>query len=176
MMAIGHVSVVAYLFATFLLWRSQLRRKFLFQVIKYTFVYLFYTRVYPHSNLTVATMAFYSAIINKALMNLNTFCFQYENLILTTNNGFGEVIALNLAENLRESLQMDLEDDLREEIYDQARRHKLKIVKDRRRSMGIPVPEFDDLSEDENLLTEEELQRCLGVAPPVRGQERLFRD
>lgn len=169
MMVIGHASVLAYLFATFILWRSQLRRKYLFQVIKYTFIFLFYTKVYPHNNLTVATMAFYTALLNKALMNLNTFCFQYENLMMTTNNGFGELIALNIAENLRESLQMDLEDDLREEIYDQARRHKLKAVKDRRRLMGIPVPEFDDLSEDENLLTEEELRRSLGVAPPVRG-------
>ena len=72
---------------------------------------------------------------------------------MTTNNGFGEILALNMAENLRESVQMDLEDDLREEIYDQARRHKLKLVKDRRRAMGLPVQEFDDLSEDENLLS-----------------------
>ena len=72
-----------------------------------------------------------------------------ERLLLTTDHGLSEVIALSLVENLRESIQQDLEDDLKDEIYDQARRHKLKSAKDRRRSLGLPVEEFDDLSEDE---------------------------
>ena len=42
-----------------------------------------------------------------------------------------------------------MEEDLKEEIYDQARRHKLKQVKERRRALGLPVEEFDELSEEE---------------------------
>ena len=49
-----------------------------------------------------------------------------ERLLMTTDNGMSEVIALSLVDNLRESVQQDLEDDLKDEIYDQARRHKLK--------------------------------------------------
>lgn len=85
---------------------------------------------------------------------------------MTTDNGMSEVIALSLVDNLRESVQQDLEDDLKDEIYDQARRHKLKQVKDRRRSMGLPVEEFDDLSEDEE--GRESLRRQLRN-PAVRG-------
>ena len=51
-----------------------------------------------------------------------------------------------------------MEDDLREEILDQARRHKLKQVKDRRRALGLPVEEFDDLSEDDEASNRESLR------------------
>jgi len=47
-------------------------------------------------------------------------------------------------------------------------------VKDRRRALGLPVEEFDDLSEEEAALTQQDLMRNMGVPPPVRGQERFF--
>ena len=118
MQHIGNVACLSYFFGTTILRKTQLRRKFFFCVIKYSFLYAFYAKVYPYNNTLMATIALYSALFNKALIYLNQFCFQYENLILTTNSGFGEVLALNIAENLRDSVQQDLEDDLREEIYD----------------------------------------------------------
>ena len=66
---------------------------------------------------------------------------------------------------------MDLEDQLNEEIYDQARRHKLKIVKERRRQMGLPVQEFDDLSEEEEKLDVDQLGDQLGLPEIVRPDE-----
>ena len=122
-------------------------------------MYLFYVRCYPLVNHSMTSAALIAATINYAVIYLNKFCFQFDRLMVTLNNGLDEVMALTICENLRNSVDQDLEDDLRDEIYDQARRHKLKQVKDRRRSMGLPVEEFDDLSEEDE--TRESLQRNL---------------
>ena len=57
-------------------------------------------------------------IINRALWFVINLSFQMERLLMTTDNGMSEVIALSLVDNLRESVQQDLEDDLKDEIYD----------------------------------------------------------
>ena len=64
---------------------------------------------------------------------MNNISFQHERLLMTTQQGFSEVLAMSLNENLRDSVHQDLEEDLREEILDQAKRHKLKSVKGNRR-------------------------------------------
>ncbi len=83
------------------------------------------------------------------------------------------MLALSLNENLRESVHQDLEEDLRDEIFDQARRHKMKLVKRNRRSEGLPVEEFDDLSEDEE--GTESLRRHLRN-PALQGPANGSRD
>lgn len=52
----------------------------------------------------MTSIAFYGAILKNAIDFLNQFCFQYERLINTTNNGFGEILALQMGENIRESV------------------------------------------------------------------------
>ena len=149
MVHIANVAICSYFFGTLLLNKSQQRAKLLFAVFKYSYLYLFYAKVYPYNNNFVSTVVLYAALFNKAMVYLHNFCLQYEQLIFSTFNGLGEIIALGIGDTIKESVQQDLEDDLREEIFDQARRHKLKKVKDAKRERGLPVEEFDDLSEEE---------------------------
>ena len=87
-------------------------------MIKYSFLYLFYAKVYPFNQNMLPTLAYYAAIINKALIYLNNFSMQHDRLMLTLGNGFGELMAISIVDNLQQSVQQDMEEDLREEIYD----------------------------------------------------------
>ncbi len=104
MMHIGIVACLSYLFGTTLLRKTKLRRKFFFCVFKYSFLFAFYAKVYPYNKTLMTSIAFYGAILKNAIDFLNQFCFQYERLINTTNNGFGEILALQMGENIRESV------------------------------------------------------------------------
>lgn len=100
----GHVATVAilsYLFGTVVLWQTESRRKFLFCVIKYSFLYLFYAKVYPFNQHMLPTLAFYGALFNKALLHLNNFSIQHDRLNMTLANGFGEIMALSIVDNLQ---------------------------------------------------------------------------
>lgn len=159
MLVIAYCCIFTYLWGAILLHKTVYRCKFYFQVALSSFLYLFYVRCYPLASHNTTTAVFITATLNYAVIYLNKFCFQFDRLMVTLNNGLDEVMALTICENLRNSVHQDLEDDLRDEIYDQARRHKLKQVKDRRRSLGLPVEEFDDLSEEDE--TRESLQNSL---------------
>jgi len=113
---LGAVTFTGYLFGSFVLWKTAYRREFYYDVIKYAFFYLFYAKAYPFAQLFLPTAGLYAATLHRALWYINNLSFQFERLILTTNQGFSEVIALNLLDNMRESIQQDLEDDLRDEI------------------------------------------------------------
>ena len=99
----GHVASVAmisYLFGTVVLWQTESRRKFFFCVIKYSFLYLFYAKVYPYNQHMLPTMAYYGALFNKALFHLNNFSIQHDRLNNTLANGLGEIVALSIVDNL----------------------------------------------------------------------------
>lgn len=117
----GHIAtatIVSYLYGTVVLWQTENRRKFFFCAIKYSFLYLFYAKVYPYNQYLLPTLAYYSAICNKALIYLNNFSIQHDRLMLTLGNGFGELMAISIVDNLQQSVQQDMEEDLKEEIYD----------------------------------------------------------
>lgn len=104
MLQIAFTGIWTYLFGSFVLWKTEYRREFYFYVMKQTFLYLFYAKCYPFVDTTLLTMAFHAAMFAKALWFLNNLSFQMERLLLTTEHGLSEVIALSLVDNLRESV------------------------------------------------------------------------
>ena len=69
-----------------------------------SYLYLMYVKVYPLTNHAFLSFVFNMALLNRAFIHLNNFCFQYERLMITVNNGFAEVIAMNVLEDLRNSV------------------------------------------------------------------------
>lgn len=126
-------AILTYLYGCFALHKSSHRRELYFDLIKYGFLFLFYAKSYPFGQNLLPAFTLYSAMLNRALWYMNNISFQHERLLMTTQQGFSEVLAMSLNENLRDSVHQDLEEDLREEILDQAKRHKLKSVKGNRR-------------------------------------------
>ena len=100
----GHIataSIISYILGTMVLWQTENRRKFFFCVIKYSFIYLFYAKVYPFNQHLLATLAYHSAIFNKGMIYLNNFSIQHDRLMLTLGNGFGELMGISIVDNLQ---------------------------------------------------------------------------
>ena len=60
--------------------------------------------MYPYSDPIVMNFAFATAVFNKATVYLNKFSYQFDQFILTLDNGFGEIMATSIADNLRDNV------------------------------------------------------------------------
>lgn len=58
-------------------------------------------------------------MLNQALWYMSNISFQHERLLMTTQRGFSEALAMSLNENLRESVHVDIDEEIRAEIADQ---------------------------------------------------------
>ena len=66
-------NLCGYLLGTVMLHKTELRRQYFASLMKYSYLYLFYSRVYPHSHYLLPASAFYGAILNKTLFCVNKF-------------------------------------------------------------------------------------------------------
>jgi len=71
MMHIGIVATLGYLFGTTILRKTQLRRKLLYCIFKYSFLCAFYAKVYPYNKTFMVLITFYCVVLKNAIDFLN---------------------------------------------------------------------------------------------------------
>ena len=72
--------------------------------------------MYPYNNIAIINILYQSSFFYKAIVYLNKLSFRHEQLMMTMNNGFGEILAMTISENLREKALKKLKADLKIEI------------------------------------------------------------
>ena len=68
MQGIARAALTCYLFGAFTLHKTEYRRKLYFAVIKFSYLYLLYVKVYPYTCQQFVKIVFYGALLSRALI------------------------------------------------------------------------------------------------------------
>jgi hypothetical protein len=85
-----------YLVGTILLDHTNFRRDFFSSVILYSFLFYFYGRIYHLSNPILLNSTYILYLLRAAVISVNKFSFQFEQLTTMMNSGLTEVISSNI--------------------------------------------------------------------------------
>ena len=88
--------ILTYLYGCFALHKSHHREELFFDMIKYAYLFLFYAKSYPYGQNLLPAFTLHAAMLNKALWYMSNISFQHERLLMTTQRGFSEALAMSL--------------------------------------------------------------------------------
>ena len=87
-MAVTVAALTAYNFGLYVLQKTKYRRKLYFSVMLYSFIYMFYCRVYVHSGVLIPTTVYFLRVMQSIVHYKNKFAFQFEAFFNTVEDGF----------------------------------------------------------------------------------------
>ncbi len=68
-------AILTYMYGTLVLHKSSHRRELFFDLMKYSYLYLFYAKAYPYAQNMLPALALYSAMLNRMLWYMNNIGF-----------------------------------------------------------------------------------------------------
>ena len=95
-MAITVAALISYNYGLYVLQNTKYRKKLYFNVMLYSFIYYFYTRVYVHSGSLIPTTVYFLRVMQSLVHYQNKFAFQFESIYNPVENGLHEILGTSI--------------------------------------------------------------------------------